>query len=266
TRARRSHVGGRRRAAGGWQLWHVGGDGALPQSGCQRGRGGGNRTRRRRRTEDPRGGFSPRFSKHSRDRRAPRDPDHRARRAWYGRRPHAPQRRRSGHRRDELARFSYPRRARERARGGGVRESRLGRDPSRGVSQSARLGPQRRPYGHGRLHARHGLQPPLSPAHQRRLAPDVAGWERDPSHRTSRDHVSAALRGVARRDGAIVSKKSMSSASPSRKTDAAAEQPARRSEATGGIVTLLSDFGQRDGFAGIVKGIVLGICPGAIIV
>jgi S-adenosyl-L-methionine hydrolase (adenosine-forming) len=62
-----------------------------------------------------------------------------------------------------------------------------------------------------------------------------------------------------------VSKRSTSSASPSPKIEAAI-QPAGRSEVTGGIVTLLSDFGQRDGFVGIVKGIVLGICPGATIV
>jgi S-adenosylmethionine hydrolase len=62
-----------------------------------------------------------------------------------------------------------------------------------------------------------------------------------------------------------VSKRSTSSASPSRKTEAAARS-AGRSEAAGAIVTLLSDFGQRDGFAGIVKGIVLGICPAATLV
>jgi S-adenosyl-L-methionine hydrolase (adenosine-forming) len=43
-------------------------------------------------------------------------------------------------------------------------------------------------------------------------------------------------------------------------------RPAGRSETTGAIVTLLSDFGERDGFVGIVKGIVLGICPTATIV
>ena len=29
------------------------------------------------------------------------------------------------------------------------------------------------------------------------------------------------------------------------------------------IVTLLTDFGDRDGFVGIMKGVVLGICPDA---
>jgi len=62
-----------------------------------------------------------------------------------------------------------------------------------------------------------------------------------------------------------VSKRSTSS-TPSRKADPAAQTAGSRSEATRAIVTLLSDFGQRDGFVGIVKGIVLGISPGATIV
>ena len=33
--------------------------------------------------------------------------------------------------------------------------------------------------------------------------------------------------------------------------------------APGRIVTLLTDFGERDGFVGIVKGVMLGICPSA---
>jgi S-adenosylmethionine hydrolase len=60
-----------------------------------------------------------------------------------------------------------------------------------------------------------------------------------------------------------VSKRSSSSTPVTRKTGAAL-QPGR--SASSAIVTFLSDFGQRDGFVGIVKGVVLGICPGATIV
>jgi S-adenosyl-L-methionine hydrolase (adenosine-forming) len=32
------------------------------------------------------------------------------------------------------------------------------------------------------------------------------------------------------------------------------------------IITLLTDFGERDGFTGVMKGVILGICPGAALV
>ena len=98
------------------------------------------------------------------------------------------------------------------------------------------------------VHARHGLQSSLSPAHQRRVAADCARRARHASHRPSRDHVPAALRRASRGDGKPVS--------PARKVRLAA-----RPEPMPPIVTLLTDFGERDGFVGIMKGVVLGIVP-----
>jgi S-adenosylmethionine hydrolase len=52
--------------------------------------------------------------------------------------------------------------------------------------------------------------------------------------------------------------------SPNRRTAASVTrlEPATRMP----IVTLLTDFGERDGFVGIVKGVLLGVCPAARIV
>lgn len=59
--------------------------------------------------------------------------------------------------------------------------------------------------------------------------------------------------------------------SQARKSGAAARpagdaQPPRGAEPMISTVTLLSDFGERDGFVGIVKGVILGICPTAALV
>ena len=51
-----------------------------------------------------------------------------------------------------------------------------------------------------------------------------------------------------------------------RKATSAAASKSAESPTTGRIVTLLSDFGERDGFVGIVKGVLLGICPSVRIV
>ncbi len=50
--------------------------------------------------------------------------------------------------------------------------------------------------------------------------------------------------------------------SPARKVRATV-RPAATAEPRTPIVTLLTDFGERDGFVGIMKGVVLGICSGA---
>jgi S-adenosyl-L-methionine hydrolase (adenosine-forming) len=54
--------------------------------------------------------------------------------------------------------------------------------------------------------------------------------------------------------------------SEKRKTTAPAPPKTTDSQPGGRIVTLLSDFGERDGFVGIVKGVLLGICPSVRIV
>jgi S-adenosylmethionine hydrolase len=64
------------------------------------------------------------------------------------------------------------------------------------------------------------------------------------------------VRGVARGDGEAVS--------PTRKLPPATA--ARGAAAGAPIITLLSDFGGRDGYVGTVKGVLLGICPTAPIV
>ena len=50
--------------------------------------------------------------------------------------------------------------------------------------------------------------------------------------------------------------------SPARK-DRPPPRPASGASRVAPIVSLLTDFGDRDGFVGIMKGVVLGICPDA---